>query len=78
MPFDESKTYEDDKIDTPELREKYYGQDDHVRLYGSDFKERLLKSGFNLLSDDFIKKLGIETIDRYALIRNESLFECSK
>lgn len=78
LPFDESKTYEDDKIDTPELREKYYGQDDHVRLYGSDFKERLLKSGFNLLSDDFIKKLGIETIDRYALIRNESLFECSK
>ncbi|WP_296866666.1 class I SAM-dependent methyltransferase [uncultured Methanobrevibacter sp.] len=78
LPFDESKTHEDENINTPEAREKYYGQDDHVRLYGSDFKERLLESGFNLLSDDFIKKLGFETIERYALLRNESLFECTK
>lgn len=78
LPFDESKTYEDESIDTPEAREKYYGQDDHVRLYGSDFKERLLEAGFTIKSDDFIKKLGFETIERYALLRNESLFECTK
>ena len=78
LPFDESKTYEDENINTPEAREKYYGQDDHVRLYGSDFKERLLEAGFTIKSDDFIKKLGFETIERYALLRNESLFECTK
>lgn len=78
LPFDESKTYEDENINTPEAREKYYGQHDHVRLYGADFKERLLESGFTIKSDDFIKKLGVETIERYALLRNESLFECTK
>ena len=78
LPFDENKTMENDKYDTPELREKYYGQYDHLRLYGSDFKERILKSGFNIKSDDYIKKLGFENIERYALIRNEYLFECIK
>lgn len=78
LPFDENKTMENEEYDTPELREKYYGQNDHLRLYGSDFKERLLKSGFNIVSDDYIKKLGFETIERYALIRNESIFECTK
>ena len=78
FPFDESKTYEDENITTPEAREKYYGQEDHVRLYGADFKERLIESGFNVLSDDFIKKLGFDTIEKYALIRNESIFECTK
>ena len=78
LPFDESKTYEDENITTPEAREKYYGQEDHVRLYGADFKERLIESGFNVLSDDFIKKLGFDTIEKYALIRNESIFECTK
>ena len=71
-------TYEDENITTPEAREKYYGQEDHVRLYGADFKERLIESGFKVLSDDFIKKLGFDTIEKYALMRNESIFECTK
>ena len=30
------------------------------------------------LSDDFIKRLGYEAIERYSLIRNENIFECTK
>lgn len=78
LPYDETRTLEDEKYNTPELREKYYGQFDHLRLYGSDFKERLLECGFNIKSDDFIKRLGYETIEKYALIRNENIFECTK
>ena len=78
MPFDETRTLEDDRYNTPELREKYYGQHDHLRLYGTDFKDKLIDVGFNVLSDDFIKELGYESIERYALIRNENIFECTK
>lgn len=78
LPYDETKTLEDKRYNTPELRDKYYGQDDHLRLYGKDFKDKLIDVGFKVLSDDFIKKLGYETVERYALIREENIFECTK
>lgn len=78
LPYDENKTLEDERINTDELREKYYGQFDHLRLYGKDFKERLIESGFEISSDDFIKRLGFEAVERYALIRDENIFECTK
>ena len=78
LPYDELKTLENEEYNTPELRDKYYGQHDHLRLYGADFKERIFKSGFELLSEDFVKLLGLETIDRFALVRNEKIFECTK
>ena len=78
LPYDELKTLEKEEYNTPELREKHYGQDDHLRLYGADFKERIFKSGFELLSEDFVKLLGLETIERFALVRNEKIFECTK
>ena len=78
LPYDELKTLEREEYNTPELREEHYGQSDHLRLYGADFKERILESGFEIVSADFIKNLGIETIERYALVRNENIFECRK
>ena len=42
-------THEDPAIDTPELRWKYFGLDDHVRQYGRrDFVERLTEAGFKV------------------------------
>ncbi|MBQ2666514.1 class I SAM-dependent methyltransferase [Methanobrevibacter sp.] len=78
LPYDETKTLENPQYNTPELREKYYGQDDHLRLYGRDFKDRLIDAGFKIVSDDFIRNLGHEAVDRYALIRDENIFECVK
>ena len=78
LPYDEFKTLEKDEYNTPELREKHYGQFDHLRLYGADFKQRIFESGFELLGEDFIKNLGLETIERYALVRNEKIYECTK
>ena len=39
--MDRAKTFQDDSVTTPEDREKYYGQNDHVRAYGRDVFERL-------------------------------------
>lgn len=50
VPFDKARevTLEDEKYNTPELREKYYEQFDHVRLYGKDYVKRLEKVGFHV------------------------------
>jgi SAM-dependent methyltransferase len=43
------ETNEDPAIDTPELRWKYFGLDDHMRQYGrSDFVNRLVGAGFEV------------------------------
>ena len=60
VPMKGKTTYEDFSISTPEGRERHFGQDDHVRLYGSDYYQRLQDAGFETLiyrKDDFIKML---------------------
>jgi SAM-dependent methyltransferase len=41
-------TYEDCSIRTSSGREQAFGQADHVRLYGGDYKDRLDQAGFNV------------------------------
>lgn len=41
-----AETFEDDNIINDEDRKRVYGQNDHVRLYGSDASQRFEKSGF--------------------------------
>jgi SAM-dependent methyltransferase len=49
------ETNEDPAIDTPALRWKYFGSDDHVRQYGKrDFADRLAAAGF------VIERLGMD------------------
>ena len=49
-PYSENieKSFEEESINTDELRFKYYGQEDHVRIYGLDLFTRLENSGFKL------------------------------
>ena len=42
------ETYEDASITSPEEREKHYWQKDHVRLFGLDYPEWLIKAGFTV------------------------------
>ena len=47
-------TNEDPAVDTPALRWKYFGSDDHVRQYGQrDFADRLAAAGFT------VERLGV-------------------
>ncbi len=41
-------TYEDKTIQSPEEREKHFGQNDHVRVYGNDYPKRLESAGFEV------------------------------
>lgn len=62
------KTYEDFSITDPGERQKVFGQHDHVRIYGQDYKERLEKAGFTVTLDKFIERIGSEKALRYALM----------
>ncbi|MCL4743728.1 class I SAM-dependent methyltransferase [Candidatus Kuenenia sp.] len=46
VPFTSEKTYEDPSIIEPAKRLKAFGQEDHVRRYGSDYVDRLREAGF--------------------------------
>jgi SAM-dependent methyltransferase len=80
VPIDTSreKTLEDPAITSEADREKHYWQRDHVRLYGLDYGKRLAEAGFIVEENSFIKKIGIDKMQRYALDKNEILFVCHK
>ncbi|GJQ47891.1 MAG: type 11 methyltransferase [Candidatus Kuenenia stuttgartiensis] len=46
VPVTSEKTYEDPSIIEPAKRLKAFGQEDHVRRYGSDYVDRLREAGF--------------------------------
>jgi SAM-dependent methyltransferase len=43
---DNAETIDDPSITDPQERERLFGQEDHVRLYGRDFPDRLRDAGF--------------------------------
>jgi SAM-dependent methyltransferase len=70
------RTREDPTITSPEDRERYFGQFDHVRVYGRDYAERLQEAGFVTRVDDYPGKLGQKLVKRYALDPLENVYFC--
>jgi len=68
------ETFEDFSITSPEGRERYFGQKDHVRIYGKDYKNRLESIGFKLDLYDVKKDLNIKYIRKYGLNEEEILY----
>jgi hypothetical protein len=72
------KTYEDFSITDPKEREKAFGQNDHVRWYGQDYKDRLKRVGFNVTEDDYVKKFSPNEIFQFGLKPTELIKYCVK
>jgi ubiquinone/menaquinone biosynthesis C-methylase UbiE len=72
------KTYEDASITDPKLREKAFGQHDHVRVYGMDYKERLGKAGFSVATYNCLELFGEDIVKRHALEPREDVYMCKK
>lgn len=79
VPLDSKrdKTFEDPTIVLPEDRERLFGQDDHVRVYGRDYKNRLEKAGFTVKVDSYVRELGSDMVSRYRL-PDEEIYFCTK
>jgi SAM-dependent methyltransferase len=71
-------TFEDKTITKPKEREIAFGQDDHVRLYGKDYPERLKSAGFVVEVNEFVKILDPDLVTRYALPADEVIYFCEK
>ena len=67
-------TYENPIHTTPNERNIYYGQSDHVRFFGRDVRNRIRNSGFSL--DEFTAEEP--NVARYGLLRGEKLFIATK
>jgi SAM-dependent methyltransferase len=63
-----AETEEDLTITDPKERERRFGQDDHVRTYGMDKKDRLESVGFKVDLDKFLYELPAATIAQYRLM----------
>jgi len=75
------ETNEDTAIDTPALRWKYFGSDDHVRQYGRrDFADRLAGAGFaverlgiGFFGEDAFRRAGIAADSVLYVVRKAPL-----
>ncbi len=72
--FSREVTFEDPNIVSPEDREKFYWQKDHVRLFGKDYPDWLKKVGFKV--EEFKKEAHYseEYIKRNRLQKEEILY----
>jgi SAM-dependent methyltransferase len=69
-----SGTYEDSTKTSAEQRAKYFGQHDHVRFYGADFRDRVRAARLDL----YEYTAGPEASPRYGLMRGEKVFKATR
>jgi SAM-dependent methyltransferase len=54
-----------------------FGQADHVRYYGDDFEDRLIESGFGVVSYTATDIVGSSDLKRFNIPRTERLWFCT-
>ncbi len=71
-------TLEIPEIQTPEERLEYYGQEDHVRLFGRDYLNIISGFGFKVKIYSPRECLEPDDIKRYGFIEDDVLMLCEK
>jgi SAM-dependent methyltransferase len=71
-------TFEDPSIKSRWQRERYFGQHDHVRIYGRDFPARLRAAGFDVHERRYASELPEVEVMRYGLSESDVIYLCKK
>lgn len=71
------KTIEEN-IKDPKMRQEKFGQWDHVRLYGEDYKNRLKECDFKVKLNNFAHLLDKKIAERYSINQKEIIYLCKK
>ncbi len=69
-----AQSYENPDITSPEERTLHFGQNDHVRFFGRDIRDRIRAAGFGLEEDT----AGPEDFLEWGLQRGETIFLCHR
>lgn len=77
-PSDLEVTAEDPSVTDPRERERLFGQHDHVRLCGADYKERLEEPGLEVRVVDYPAELEPAVQTRFGLRAGEPFYICAK
>ncbi len=71
MNVKRKNTFEDSSIKSKNQREKYFGQYDHVREYGLDFKDRVEEAGFEVEMINYSTKISQDLVIKYGLMKDD-------
>lgn len=80
VPITSDKTFEDPSVTDPKERERLFGQNDHVRRYGPDYKDRLEEAGFHVAVHSPDKFLSDSEIVRQGMVNGSAgdIYYCTK
>jgi SAM-dependent methyltransferase len=72
-------TLEDPSITDEAKRVHLFGQEDHVRIYGTDLADRLGEEGFSVRVEQLVEDLPTETVRRMRLdVEDDEIYFCTK
>ncbi len=80
VPADLSRTstFEDNSITDKKRRTEIFGQYDHVRVYGTDYPDRLRSVGFVIDEENYPDTLTQEVKEKYSINLKDFMFSCKK
>lgn len=78
IDYGRESTFSDPGITDQAERERIFGQYDHVRVYGTDYPQRLQKAGFEVMTFDIKNHLSAALIDKYRIQPEEILYIAKK
>lgn len=73
-----SKSYENKKVKSKEMRIKYFGQRNHVRIYAWDYVNRLKQAGFDVEIISLTELYGVDFMTKHGLNANEKIILAKK
>ncbi len=78
VPLRKGPTLEGAHISDPSERKRLFGQEDHIRYYGDDYRQRLESQGFHVSVDSFAKGYSMTDAIRYGICPGEDIYYCTK
>lgn len=72
------KTFEDTSITDPAQRLQFFGQPDHVRIYGMDYFQRLQDAGFRVEEKNIAATYTHNEQFKYGIVAKEEMIICHK
>ena len=79
VPLRKGTTHEGAHISDPAERTRLFGQQDHLRYYGTDdYQQKLEAQGFKVQVIPFAKDLSDTDVKRYSLHVDEDIYFCTK